>query len=45
MGRVYADVQQVLELSNDFEAIGLKILAEVHPWTKVVNSVIVFKAI
>ncbi|KAL1798178.1 hypothetical protein ACET3X_002215 [Alternaria dauci] len=33
----------ILELSEDIQAIGFEILAEVHPWTKVVNSVIVLR--
>ncbi|OAL57426.1 Nicotianamine synthase [Pyrenochaeta sp. DS3sAY3a] len=33
----------ILELSDDITQSGFDILAEVHPWTKVVNSVIVLK--
>ena len=33
----------VLELSGDLQRVGLEVLAEVHPWTKVVNSVIVLR--
>ncbi|KAF2124564.1 Nicotianamine synthase [Dothidotthia symphoricarpi CBS 119687] len=33
----------VLELSQDLQRIGFEVLAEVHPWTKVVNSVIVLR--
>ncbi|KAH6639279.1 Nicotianamine synthase [Boeremia exigua] len=33
----------VLELGEDLDKIGLEMLVEVHPWTKVVNSVIVFR--
>ncbi|KAI8932306.1 hypothetical protein NX059_010502 [Plenodomus lindquistii] len=33
----------VLELGEDLERAGYEVLAEVHPWTKVVNSVIVLK--
>jgi nicotianamine synthase len=33
----------VLELSDDLGRMGFEILAEVHPWTKVVNSVIVLR--
>ncbi|KAF2792841.1 Nicotianamine synthase [Melanomma pulvis-pyrius CBS 109.77] len=33
----------VLELSDNLQRIGFEILAEVHPWTKVVNSVVVLK--
>ena len=35
--------KQVLELSDEFERIGLEILSVVHPWTKVVNSVVVLR--
>lgn len=34
---------QILELSEDLQSIGVEILAEVHPWTEVVNSVIVLR--
>lgn len=34
---------QILELGVDQEKLGLEMLVEVHPWTKVVNSVIVFR--
>lgn len=33
----------ILELSEDLQAVGFDILAEVHPWTKVVNSVVVLQ--
>ncbi|KAF2822561.1 Nicotianamine synthase [Ophiobolus disseminans] len=33
----------VLELSVELERTGLEVLVEVHPWTKVVNSVVVMK--
>ncbi|KAH7406589.1 Nicotianamine synthase [Phaeosphaeria sp. MPI-PUGE-AT-0046c] len=33
----------VLELSMELDKTGLEVLAEVHPWTKVVNSVIVMR--
>ncbi|KAH7110306.1 Nicotianamine synthase protein-domain-containing protein [Dendryphion nanum] len=33
----------VLELSEDFQRIGLDILTVVHPWTRVVNSVVVMR--
>ncbi|XPS81738.1 Nicotianamine synthase [Ascochyta lentis] len=33
----------ILELSGEMERIGLETLVEVHPWTKVVNSVIVLR--
>ncbi|KAL6707005.1 hypothetical protein ACN47E_004955 [Coniothyrium glycines] len=33
----------ILELSEDIEEIGYEVLVEVHPWTKVVNSVIVLR--
>ncbi|KAJ4368576.1 hypothetical protein N0V86_009483 [Didymella sp. IMI 355093] len=33
----------ILELGEDLEKAGLEMLVEVHPWTKVVNSVIVFR--
>lgn len=33
----------VLELSSELEKMGLEVLAEVHPWTKVVNSVVVMR--
>ncbi|UPX12067.1 Nicotianamine synthase [Ascochyta rabiei] len=33
----------ILEISGAMESIGLETLIEVHPWTKVVNSVIVFR--
>ncbi|KAF1364300.1 Nicotianamine synthase, partial [Lizonia empirigonia] len=33
----------ILELLDDMERIGLETLVEVHPWTKVVNSVIVLR--
>jgi nicotianamine synthase len=32
-----------LELGETLEKVGLEMLVEVHPWTKVVNSVIVFR--
>lgn len=35
--------QKVLELSYEFDRIGLEILSVVHPWTKVVNSVVVLR--
>ena len=35
--------QKVLELSDEFDRIGLEILSVVHPWTKVVNSVVVLR--
>lgn len=34
---------QILTLSEDLQALGLEVLAEVHPWTKVVNSVVVLR--
>ena len=40
---MFADATQILELSDDMERIGLETLVEVHPWTKVVNSVIVLR--
>ncbi|KAF2677381.1 Nicotianamine synthase [Lentithecium fluviatile CBS 122367] len=33
----------VLELSDDLARMGYEILAEVHPWTSVVNSVVVLR--
>ncbi|EOA86670.1 hypothetical protein ACJQWK_08512 [Exserohilum turcicum] len=33
----------ILTLSEDLQALGLEVLAEVHPWTKVVNSVVVLR--
>ncbi|KAF1930543.1 Nicotianamine synthase, partial [Didymella exigua CBS 183.55] len=33
----------ILELGEDLERVGLEMLVEVHPWTKVVNSIIVFR--
>ncbi|KAF2852474.1 Nicotianamine synthase [Plenodomus tracheiphilus IPT5] len=33
----------VLELGEDLERAGYEVLVEVHPWTKVVNSVIVLR--
>ncbi|CAO2649880.1 Nn.00g011720.m01.CDS01 [Neocucurbitaria sp. VM-36] len=33
----------VLELTDDIERIGYEVLVETHPWTKVVNSVIVLR--
>ncbi|KAJ4991205.1 nicotianamine synthase [Stagonosporopsis vannaccii] len=33
----------ILELGEDLEEVGLEMLVEVHPWTKVVNSVIVLR--
>lgn len=30
-------------MSEDLEKVGLEMLVEVHPWTKVVNSVIVLR--
>lgn len=33
----------ILELGEDLGRLGLETLVEVHPWTKVVNSVIVFR--
>ncbi|KAF1916605.1 Nicotianamine synthase [Ampelomyces quisqualis] len=32
-----------LELSANIEDTGLEVLVEVHPWTKVVNSIVVFR--
>lgn len=37
------DDGQILELGEDLEHVGLEMLVELHPWTKVVNSVIVLK--
>jgi nicotianamine synthase len=36
---------QVLELENDLRGAGYEIMAVVHPWTKVVNSVVILKVI
>ncbi|KAH7092602.1 Nicotianamine synthase [Paraphoma chrysanthemicola] len=36
-------VYPVLELTEEIEKVGLEILVEVHPWTKVVNSVVVMR--
>lgn len=36
-------LEQVLELSDNLQRIGFDMLVEVHPWTKVVNSVIVLR--
>ncbi|EMD95516.1 hypothetical protein COCC4DRAFT_122548 [Bipolaris maydis ATCC 48331] len=33
----------ILQLSEDLQAIGLEMLAELHPWTNVVNSAIVLR--
>ncbi|KAF2023265.1 Nicotianamine synthase [Setomelanomma holmii] len=33
----------VLELGEEIERFGLEVLVEVHPWTKVVNSVVVMR--
>ncbi|KAG9194046.1 hypothetical protein G6011_04081 [Alternaria panax] len=33
----------ILELSDDLQSVGFEILAEVHPWTKVVNSIVVLR--
>ncbi|KAF1837149.1 Nicotianamine synthase [Decorospora gaudefroyi] len=33
----------VLELSDELQASGFDVLAEVHPWTEVVNSVVVLR--
>ncbi|KAF3039722.1 hypothetical protein E8E12_005442 [Didymella heteroderae] len=33
----------ILELGEDLIRVGLEMLVEVHPWTKVVNSIIVFR--
>tara|TARA_R110002003_G_scaffold351_11_gene18946 strand:+ start:4316 stop:4420 length:105 start_codon:yes stop_codon:yes gene_type:complete len=30
-------------LTDDIEKAGLEVLVEVHPWTKVVNSVVVMR--
>jgi nicotianamine synthase len=30
-------------LTDEIEKAGLEVLAEVHPWTKVVNSVVVMR--
>ena len=39
-----ADVfTQVLELGEELMGAGYEVLAEVHPWTEVVNSVIVLR--
>jgi nicotianamine synthase len=35
--------QQVLELSDELMRMGYEILAEVHPWTSVVNSIVVLR--
>ena len=35
---------QVLELSEELMAAGFEVLAEMHPWTSVVNSVVVLRA-
>lgn len=43
-GDVFADGDaQGLEISGDLLEVGLEVMLEVHPWTKVVNSVVVFK--
>ncbi|KAH7066199.1 Nicotianamine synthase [Paraphoma chrysanthemicola] len=36
-------VYPILELTEEIEKVGLEILVEVHPWTKVVNSVVVMR--
>jgi nicotianamine synthase len=36
-------LRQVLELSAELDDAGLEVLVEVHPWTKVVNSVVVLR--
>ena len=33
----------MLELGEELERIGYEVLVEVHPWTKVVNSVVVLR--
>ncbi|EUC34136.1 hypothetical protein COCCADRAFT_4471 [Bipolaris zeicola 26-R-13] len=33
----------ILQLSEDLQAIGLEMLAELHPWTNVVNSAIILR--
>lgn len=33
----------VLELGESLQGIGYEILGEVHPWTKVVNSIVVLR--
>ncbi|KAF2876064.1 Nicotianamine synthase [Massariosphaeria phaeospora] len=33
----------VLELSDDLARIGYEVLVEVHPWTKVVNSIVILR--
>lgn len=35
--------KQVLELSEELQSCGFDILAIVHPWTEVVNSVVVLR--
>jgi nicotianamine synthase len=35
---------QVLELSEELQSTGFEILAEMHPWNSIVNSVIVLRA-
>ena len=39
----FVTTKQILQLSEDLQAIGLEVLAEVHPWTKVVNSIVVLR--
>ncbi len=38
-----ADAHQVLELSEELRALGYDVLLEAHPWTSVVNSVVVLR--
>ena len=33
----------MLELSEELMAAGYEVLAEMHPWTEVVNSVVVLR--
>jgi nicotianamine synthase len=35
----------VLDVSGYLEELGFEMLVEVHPWTKVVNSVVVLRVI
>jgi len=41
--RAYANGIKVLELGEDLQNAGYQVLAEVHPWTEVVNSIVVLR--
>lgn len=42
-GGSWADELQVLEVSEELVGAGYEVLVEMHPWTEVVNSVVVLR--